>query len=100
MVNGVALFFHEDGRYHFGWWRDNRPDGICVFKTEDMLVIVEYYQGELPIGSKMLLILLKHNIGVILEVSYCHSIQIVHKNEVYCDLHIDRLINQCKFKTK
>jgi hypothetical protein len=41
-LNNHCLFFHTHSRYHYGFWKQNSPEGIGIFRMNEVLIVAEY----------------------------------------------------------
>ena len=67
-INGHSFFLRGHAQYLYGKWFNNQPDGLAIFRLNEVLIITEYKQGNLFDSSRILYVFERFNIGVIVEV--------------------------------
>jgi hypothetical protein len=38
-VNSHSLFYHSHSKYHYGEWLNNLPQGVSVFRMNEVLIV-------------------------------------------------------------
>lgn len=41
-ISDLALFFNSHARYAYGEWEKNVPNGMCVFRMGEVIIVTQY----------------------------------------------------------
>lgn len=67
-VADLALFFNSHARYLYGEWDKNMPNGLCVLRMGEVIIVTQYQEGKLKAGTNVLFIFEKYCLAVVIEL--------------------------------